>query len=154
MNPWRTAADCLGHCLTLTRRFVHMQVIAGSQRRKGYDWAYSLLGCVDTGRGYAGLLVGTRAWMPLLYTPVYVCTRLTPHRLVYLRSVNICTSRRIVRATLHFGFRPCLKHGSIVRGGVVMAPSISGCGAMRGETEVLAGAACRCTSLYVAVRRC
>ena len=127
-----------------------MQVIAGSQRRKGYDWAYSLLGCVDTGRGYAGLLVGTRAWMPLLYTPVYVCTRLTPHRLVYLRSVNICTSRRIVRATLHFGFRPCLKHGSIVRGGVVMAPSISGCGAMRGETVVLAGAACRCTSLYVA----
>ena len=136
--------------MTLTRRFVHMQVIAGSQGRKGYDWAYSLLGCVDTGRGYAGLLVGTRSWTPLLYTPVYVCTRLTPHRLVYLRSVNICTSRRIVRATLHFGFRPCLKHGSIVRGGVVMAPSISGCGAVRGETVVLAGAACRCTSLYVA----
>ena len=136
--------------MTLTRRVVHMQVIAGSQRRKGYNWAYSLLGCVDTGRGYAGLLVGTRAWMPLWYTPVYVCPRLTPHRLMYLRSVNIGTSRRIVRAALHFGFRSCLKHGSTVRGGVVMAPSISGCGAMRGETVVLAGAACRCTSLYVA----
>ena len=127
-----------------------MQVIVRSQRRKGYYWAYLLLGCVDTGRGYAGLLVGTRAWMPLLYTPRYICTRLMPRHLVYMWSVNICTSCRIVRATLHFGFRPCLKHGSIVRGGVVMAPSISGCGAMRGETVVLAGAACRCTSLYVA----
>ena len=131
-----------------------MQVFAGLQYRKGYDWAYLLLGCVNTGRGYAGLLVGTRAWMPLLYTPVYVCSSLAPHRLVYLRSVNIYASRRIVRATLHFGFRPCLKHGSVVRGDVVMAPSISGFGTMRGETVVLAGAACRCTSLYVAVRRC
>ena len=139
--------DCLGHCLTLTGRFVHMQVIAGSQHRKRYNWAYLLLGCVDTGRGYAGLLVGTRAWMPLLYTPVYVCTRWTPRRLMYMRSVNICTSCRIVRATLYLGFRPCLKHGSILRGGVVMAPSISCCGAMCGETVVLAGTAHRCTSL-------
>ena len=109
-----------------------MQVIAGSQRRKGYDWMYSLLGCVDTGRGYAGLLVGTRAWMPLLYTPVYVCTRLMPHHLMYMQSVNICTSCRIVRATLHFCFRPCLKHGSIVGRSGVMAPSITCGGVMRG----------------------
>ena len=65
-------------------------------------------------------------------TVVYICTCLMLCHLVYMQSVNICALCRIVRATLHLGFRPSLKHGSIARGSVVMVPSITFCGAMRG----------------------